>query len=196
MESHQVRYLLTLQVKFLVGDPCKGHEGHSRSPTVFLPITWDPNEIETWDWCHCVCLRKAHRMMYNLTTWVTKWPCPDLPWCQILTFTFQGQIIHVATRLDERQTRWYQNRCSTFKIKDFIVQKTVLENLEFWPLVISILTWAQKWPLWFRNDFSRAFERRFPFCSTLRRSRDRRGGCSNTPPHQVVENPEAHQGAG
>ena len=27
-----------------------------------------------------------------------------------------------------RQTRWYQNRCSTFKIKDFIVQKTVWEN--------------------------------------------------------------------
>ena len=27
-----------------------------------------------------------------------------------------------------RQTRWYQNRCSTFKIKDFIVQKTDLEN--------------------------------------------------------------------
>ena len=33
----------------------------------FLPITWDPNEIETWDWWHCVCLCKAHRMMYNLT---------------------------------------------------------------------------------------------------------------------------------
>ena len=46
--------------------------------------------------------------------------------------------------------------------------------------------------------FSRAFERRFPFCSTMRRSRDRRGGCSNTPPppQQVVENPEAQQGAG
>ena len=55
--------------------------------------------------------------------------------------------------------------------------------LEFWPLVTSILTWGQKWPKWFRNDFSRAFERRFPFCSTMRRSRDRRGGgCSNTPP--------------
>ena len=25
----------------------------------FLPITWEPNEIETWDCCHCVCLRKA-----------------------------------------------------------------------------------------------------------------------------------------
>ena len=33
----------------------------------FMPITWDPNEIEMWDWCHCVCLRQAHRMMYNLT---------------------------------------------------------------------------------------------------------------------------------
>ena len=67
MESHQVRYLLILQVKFLVGDPSKGHGGHSRSPTVFLPITWEPNEIETWDCCHCVCLRNAHRMMYRLT---------------------------------------------------------------------------------------------------------------------------------
>ena len=35
MESHQVRYLLILQVKFLVGDPSEGHGGHSRSPTVF-----------------------------------------------------------------------------------------------------------------------------------------------------------------
>ena len=67
MESHKVRYLLILQVKFLVGDPSKGHGGLSRSPTVFLPITWEPNDIETWDCCHCVCLRKAHRMMYNLT---------------------------------------------------------------------------------------------------------------------------------
>ena len=75
-----------------------------------------------------------------------------------------------------RQTRWYQSRCSTFKIKDFIVQKSFWKILEFWPLVTSILTWAKKWPKWFRNDFSRAFERRFPFCSTMRKSRDRRGG--------------------
>ena len=81
-----------------------------------------------------------------------------------------------------RQTRWYQNRCSTFKSKDFIVQKPFWKILEFLPLVTSILTWAKKWQKLFRNDFSRAFERRFPFCSTMRRSRDRRGGCSNTPP--------------
>ena len=81
-----------------------------------------------------------------------------------------------------RQTRWYQNRCSTFKIKDFIVQKSFWKILEFWPLVTSILTWAKKWPKWFRNDFSRAFERRFLFCSTMRRSRDRRGGVQTPPP--------------
>ena len=50
-----------------------------------------------------------------------------------------------------------------FKIKDFIVQKPFWKILEFWTLVTSILTWAKKWPKWFRNDFSRAFERRFPF---------------------------------
>ena len=39
---------------------------------------------------------------------------------------------------------------------------------------------SKKWPKWFRNDFSRDFERRFLFCSTMRRSRDRQGG--QTPP--------------
>ena len=81
-----------------------------------------------------------------------------------------------------RQTRWYQNRCSTFKIKDVIVQKPFWKILEFWPLVTSILTWAKKWPKWFRDDFSRAFERRFPFCTTMRRSRDRRGVFKHPPP--------------
>ena len=91
-----------------------------------------------------------------------------------------------------RQTRWYQNRCSTFKIKDFNVQKPFWKILEF-----------QFWPERKndRNDFemifSRAFERRFPFCWTMRRSRDRRGVFKHPPPpQQVVENPEAQQGAG
>ena len=80
-----------------------------------------------------------------------------------------------------RQTWWYQNRCSAFNIKDFIVQKPFWKILEFWPLVTSILTWAKKWPKWFRNDFSRVFERCFPFCSTMLRSRDR-GGVFKHPP--------------
>ena len=67
MESHHVRYLLVLQVKVVVADHSKGHRGHSRSPTVFLPITWDPNRREMCDFCHYVRLGKAHRMMYILT---------------------------------------------------------------------------------------------------------------------------------
>ena len=90
--------------------------------------------------------------------------------------------LYMVRRALTRQTRWYQNRCSTFKIKDVIVQKPFWKILEFWPLVTSIFTWAKKWPKWFRNDFSRAFERRFPFCSTICRSRDRRGGGVQTPP--------------
>ena len=46
---------------------------------------------------------------------------------------------------------------------------------QFWPD-------PKKWPECFRNDFSRAFERRFPFCSSMRRSRDRRGVFKHPPP--------------
>ena len=43
--------------------------------------------------------------------------------------------------------------------------------------------WPQFWPEPNndRNDFSRAFECRFPFCSTMRRSRDRRGVFKHPP---------------
>ena len=37
-------------------------------------------------------------------TWVTEWPCPGLTWGQLLTLTFQCQIIHGSTRLDETNT--------------------------------------------------------------------------------------------
>ena len=97
-----------------------------------------------------------------------------------------------------RQTRWYQIRCSIFKIKDVIVEKPFWKILEFWPLETPILTWAKKWPKWFRNDFSRAFERCLLFFSTATRSRDHGGAFKRTPPppQQAVRNPEAQQGAG
>ena len=93
-----------------------------------------------------------------------------------------------------RQTRWYPNRCSTFKIKDFIVHKPFWKILEFWPLVTSILTWAKN----DRNDFEMIFLElsNAVFRFVLRcAGAEIDGGCSNTP-QQVVENPEAQQGAG
>ena len=141
MESHQVRYLLILQVKFLVGDPSKGHWGHSRSPTFFLSITWGPNQIETWDWCHCVCLRKAHRMMHNLTYLGHR---VTLPWLDLRS--------NLDLDLSRSNYTWFdaswrdkQHRVTivvlSFK-KDVIVEKTFWSNLTFWPLVTLILTWA------------------------------------------------------
>ena len=105
-------------------------------------------------------------------TWpeVKLWPCPF------------KVILYMVRRALTRQTRWCQIRCSIFTINDFIVEKPFWKILEFWPLVTSILTWAKKWPKWFRNDFSRVFERRLSFFSTATRSRDYGGGRSNAPP--------------
>ena len=106
-----------------------------------------------------------------------------LTWPEVKFWLWSFKIkLYMVRRALTIQTRWYQNRCSTFKIKDFIVQKPFWKIVEFWPLVTSILTWAKKWLIWFLNDFSRAFERRFLFCSTMRRSRDRRGVFKHPPP--------------
>ena len=53
---------------------------------------------------------------------------------------------------------------------------------------------SQKWLIWFLNDFSRAFERRFRF--VLRCAGAEIDGGVQTPPQQVVENPEAQKGRG
>ena len=105
-----------------------------------------------------------------------------LAWPEVKLWPWPFKVIlYMVRRALTRQTRWYQIRCSTFKIKDFIVEKPFWKILEFWPLVTSILTWAKKWPKWFRNDLSRAFERCLSFFSTMTRSRDH-GGRSNAPP--------------
>ena len=90
-------------------------------------------------------------------------------------------ILYMVRRALTRQTRWYQISCSTFKIKDFIVEKPFWLILEFWPLVTSILTWVQKYFKWFQNYFSPAFERFLSFFSTATRSRDH-GGFKRHPP--------------
>ena len=106
-----------------------------------------------------------------------------LTWPEVKLWPWPFKVIlYMVRRALTRQTRWYQIRCSIFKIKDFIVEKPFWKILEFWPLETPILTWAKKWPKWFRNDFSWAFERCLSFFSTATRSRDHGGGRSNAPP--------------
>ena len=108
-------------------------------------------------------------------------------------------IVYMVRRALTRQTRWYQNRCSTFKNEDFIIEKPFWKILKFWPLETSILTWAKKWPKWFRNNFSRAFASTLPFVFLYGDQEPRSwggGAFKRPPPQQAVENPEAQQGAG
>ena len=91
-------------------------------------------------------------------------------------------ILYMVRRALRRQTQWYQIRCSIFKIEDFIVEKPFWKILEFWPLETPILTWAKKWPKWFRNDFFASF-RTLPFVFLYGDQEPRSwGGRSNAPP--------------
>ena len=182
MESYRIGQLWTIRVKIGIDYPSKGH---LRSPEVtnrHLPITWSKRDRDVG----LVSVRSSQPgestdMQYDPfqssrdlgLTWpeVKLWPWPF------------NVILHMFRRALTRQTRWYQNRCSTFKIKDFIVENPFWKILEFWPLVTSILTWAKKWPIWFRNDFSRASNAAFRF--SLRRPGAEimgGGGRSNAPP--------------
>ena len=106
-----------------------------------------------------------------------------LTWPEVKLWPWPFKVIlYMVRRALTRQTRWYQIRCSIFKIEDVIVEKPFWKILEFWPLETPILTWAKKWPKWFRNEFSRAFERCLSFFSTATRSRDHGGGVQTPPP--------------
>ena len=61
-----LRSSVMTQATVCIGDPPKVIWGHLRSPTVFLRITFDPKEIETWEWSHCVSLIKTHRYICNI----------------------------------------------------------------------------------------------------------------------------------
>ena len=120
----------------------------------FLRITFDPKEIETWEWSHCISLIEAHWYICNMTYLghhVT------LTWGQILTLTFQGHAIHVSMRLDEENTMVSKSLLYHFK-RGRNHRKTVsLKNAVFdlwWPLTPKPLVLGEIW----RHCSERAFQ--------------------------------------
>ena len=119
--------------------------GHLRSPTVFLRITFDPREVETWEWSHCVSLIKTHRYICNMTYLghhVT------LTWGQILTLTFQGHAIHVSMRLDVANTMVSKSLLNHFKHGSYRRNTVSLKNDVFdisWPLTPKPLVLGEIW---------------------------------------------------
>ena len=182
VESYRIGRLWTIRVKICIAYPSKGHfevtRGHQPS---FANNFWSKRGRD-------VGLVSVRSSRSGESTDMQYDPCRSsrdlgLTWPEVKLLPWPFKInLYMIRRIFTRQTRWYQYCCSTFKINDFIVEKPFWKIVEFWPLVTSILTWAKKWPKWFRNDFSRAFERCLSFCSTATRSRDHGRGRSNAPP--------------
>ena len=109
-----------------------------------------------------------------------------LTWPEVKLWPWPFKVIlYMVRRALTRQTRWNQISCSTFKLKDFIVEKSFWKILKFWPLVTSILTWEKN----DRNDFEMIFRElsNTAFRFSLRRpgAEIMGGGHSNAPPPQT-----------
>ena len=130
------------QGQVLISDPAKVVWGHPRSPTVFLPITWDWEELETWKWSQCVCLINTLRLICNLGHTVT------LTWGKILNLTLQGHAIHISKRLDGASTMMSKSLLYHFKHIRYRRKTVSLKNAVFdlsWPLTLKQLILAEIW---------------------------------------------------
>ena len=120
-----LRSSVMTEATVFIGDPPKVIWGHLSSPTVFLRITFDSEEIETWEWSHCVYLIKTLRFICKMTylgQHVT------LTWGQIFTLTFQGHAIHVSMRLDEANTMVSKSLLYHFKHGSYHRNTVSLKN--------------------------------------------------------------------
>ena len=107
-----------------------------------------------------------------------------LTWPEVKFWPWPFKVnLYMVRRALTRQTRWNQNRCSTFQIKDFIVQNRFgkLWNFDPW--------WPQFWPepKKDRNDFEMIFRKlsNSVFRFVLRCAGveiDGGGACVQTPP--------------
>ena len=151
LESYRIGQLWTIPVKICIAYPSKGH---LRSPEVtnrHLPITFDQNEIETWDWCQYVRLGQTNHVIWPIS--VITWPWPDLTWGQTLTLTFQSHFIYGSTRLNERNTMVSNSLLCLSKLKILLSKNRFgkFSNFDPW--------WPQFWheSKNDRNDFEMLF---------------------------------------
>ena len=63
----------------------------TRGHQLFLPITWDWEELETWKWSQCVCLINTQRLICK----VTLWPWPEV---NFLSWPFDVSLLTRGTQ--------------------------------------------------------------------------------------------------
>ena len=67
VESYRIGQLWTIRAEICIAYPSKGHFRSPEDTYRHLPITFDPKEIETCDWCQYVRLGKANLLICNMT---------------------------------------------------------------------------------------------------------------------------------
>ena len=108
------RILLMIQVQILVDDLHRGHLGSPEVTNMFLRITQNWEELETWAWPHCACLVTTHRYRYaTWPTWVKMWPRVILTRGQIFTWPFKVSM-YMFRRALTRGIRCYPNYAASF----------------------------------------------------------------------------------
>ena len=64
------------KVRLLANSLLKGHQRSLEATNIFLSINLHWNDIEYWQWLHCVCLIKTHRLICNMAYF--DWSLRDL----------------------------------------------------------------------------------------------------------------------
>ena len=95
--------------KFWAVTPLDVIWGHPKSPNRLL-ITFDWEEIQTWELGSCVCHTKAHRMMCNMTCLgqLGSWRDLDLRSNFEVDLAYTYVILYIFRRALTRETRWYK----------------------------------------------------------------------------------------
>ena len=182
VESYRIEQLWTIRVKICIAYPSKGH---LRSPEVtnrYLPITFDQKEIETWDWCQYVRLGQANPIICNMTHFGHQ---VTLAWLDLrsnfdLDLSKSFYIWFDAPKRDKHDGVKFV--ALPLKLKMWSSKNRFGKFWNFDPWGPQFWHEQKKWPNWFRNAFSRSFERCLSFFSTATRSRDHGGGAFKRPP--------------
>ena len=129
--------------------PSKDHLGSSEITYLhFFSTTCGVKKILAWVWCYCVSIFNAHRLMCNLICNLTMCKLGHhvtLTCGQILTLTFQDQIIHCSTRLDETTTMVPPKSLFWLEWK-MVLSKTVIVDTRKFDIFTSGIWWPKFWP--------------------------------------------------
>ena len=106
--------------------------GHPKSPNCLL-ITFDWEEIQTWELGSCVCHTKAHRMMCNMTYLgqLGSWRDLDLR-SNFEVDLSMSSCTYIFRRALKRETRWYKINFLSLSYQNLFSKSHFRKIPSFW----------------------------------------------------------------